>query len=203
MTRKLLVAIFSMTLTASAFGYGIGYSTHPLTLDKKVVSMEATGITSGNGGVGIQARYTHKIKESVNMDAGIGMGGGDRSSRVFMGMDLELFPDYQNQPRISLKGMLENAKVGEMRLNTISVAPTVSKGFSFWGKEAFPYVAIPFGVMLNDDTQTYETSLNLSLGATAPMPFEGMRNLTAQFETTVDIKDSFTAVFLGLSYPIN
>lgn len=200
---KKVLLVFAFVLQSAAYGYGIGYSTHPLLPSKKLLSTELTGIVSNGGGVGIQARYTQNLSKEAVFDAGLGIGGGERSSRIFAGLDYEIFPDYAQQPRVSLKGTLENAKEFDTRMNILSLAPTVSKGFSFWGREAYPFVALPFAVGLNDDTKTYETMVNLTLGATGKVPLRGYQHLTANFEATVDIKDSWTGFFMGVSYPIN
>jgi hypothetical protein len=202
MKYKVLAALATIA-PSMVMAYGVGYSTYPMLPGAKLVSTEFTGITSSGGGIGMQARYTQNLTKEMTVDAGLGISGGERSSRFFAGMDYELFPDYENQPRISLKTTLVNAKEFENRFNIISVAPTVSKGFSFWGQEAYPYFSLPFGVRLNDTAKSYETTVNASAGASTQMPFDGYEKLTANAEVTVSLKDSWTGVFLGVSYPLN
>lgn len=202
MKYNILVTLLAF-LPSVLLAYGVGYSTYPMMPGDKMVSTEFTGIVSSGGGVGMQARYTQNLNKETVVDAGLGISGGERTSRFFAGLDYELFPDYENQPRISLKTSLVNAKEFDNRFNIIAVAPTFSKGFSFWGQEAYPYVSVPFGVRLNDDIKSYNTTMNLSVGANSRLPFEGYHNLTANIEATVDIKDSWTGVFLGVSYPLN
>ena len=100
-------------------------------------------------------------------------------------------------------GLFHQRKEFDVRRNIFTVAPTVSKGFSFWGNEAFPFFSLPVGVNLNGDSKTYETQINANLGITGNLPIEGYRNIMGTVETTVDVKDSFTAFFVGLSYPLN
>jgi hypothetical protein len=152
--------------------------------------------------MGVQGRYTHKINPQAVADIGLGISGGDRDSRIFAGFDYELFPDYGNQPRVSMKIQLENAKEFDSRRNILSLAPMVSKGFSFWGTEAYPFIALPFGVNLNDEASTYQTQMNVSFGATGNIPFDGYRKYIASIEGTIDLKDSYTGVFLGFGYPL-
>lgn len=201
--KSLLIVIGLSLLSANAWSYGTGISNYPILLQQRFISAEFTGITSEGGGVGVQGRFTQKFNTNMIFDAGLGMGGGDRSSRIFAGLDFELYPDYMKQPRVSIKGTLQNAKEGVSRKNTIGFAPTVSKGFSFWGHEAYPFVSIPYSVSLDTNTNTYETTANLNLGITGALPFEDMRHLTATFESTIGIKDSYTAVFMGVAYPFN
>lgn len=200
---NILLFIAGMLTTSQAFAYGIGQSTYPMLEKQHMLATEITGITSTGGGVGMQARYTRKMAKQLVLDGGVGIGSGDRSNRVFVGADWEIFPDYMNQPRFSVKTTLENAKEFKNRRNILTVAPTISKGFSFWGREAFPFVAIPFGVQLINETKQYETIANLNLGILGKLPIEAMKKFTASAEATVGIKDSYTGVFLGLSYPLN
>lgn len=200
---RALLFIASLLVAPSLWAYGTGQSTFPLMEKQHMVSTEITGITSTGGGFGIQGRYTRKMNKRLVLDGGFGLSGGERTNRFFAGADWELFPDYMNQPRISIKTSLENANEFDVRRNILTVAPTVSKGFSFWGEEAYPFVSLPFGVQLINETKQYETVANLNLGILGNLPFEGYRKFTASAEVTVDIKDSYTGVFLGLSYPLN
>ncbi len=191
--------------SSNAFGYGMGISTFPLEVEKKVLSAEVTGIVSNGSGLGLQARYTQKLNEFSAVDAGIGIAGGERSARLFAGYDYELFPDYENQPRTSIKAFLENSKEFGTRRNILGLAPTVSKGFSFWGNEAFPYVSLPYGISLDGSKNAYQTTISANIGITGIIPAEKLgssRPVTANAEAIVGLKDSFSAIFVGLGYPI-
>ena len=199
-----LVATLGLGSTA-AFGYGMGISTFPLQEDKKVLSAEVTGIVHNGSGVGLQARYTQKLTPTSIVDAGVGIAGGERSARLFAGYDYELFPDYDKQPRTSLKAFVENSKEFGTRRNIIGVAPTVSKGFDFWGHEAFPYLAIPYGISLDGKRNAYETTLSANLGISGTISPEysmTSKPVTANAEVIVGLKDSFSGVFVGFGYPL-
>ncbi|MCR9203789.1 MAG: hypothetical protein NXH75_04365 [Halobacteriovoraceae bacterium] len=197
------IALIGLFLPVKTLAYGTGYVTYPLMPTKRIVSTEFTGIASNGGGIGLQGRFTQKLNEKMIVDAGLGIAGGERDSRFFVGADYELFHDYMKQPRVSMKVTYLNAKEFDVRRNIFTIAPTVSKGFSFWGNEAYPFVSLPIGVNLDGDTKTYESQVNANLGITGNLPFEGYRKLMGTIETTVDVKDSFTAFFVGLSYPLN
>lgn len=189
----------------AAFGYGMGISTFPLQEDKKVLSAEVTGIVSKGGGLGLQARYTQKLNEASSVDAGVGISAGERSARLFAGYDYELFPDYDIQPRTSIKAFVENSKEFGTRRNILGFAPTVSKGFSFWGNEAFPYLSLPYGISLDGKRNEYETTLSANLGISGVISSEYLivdKPVTANAEVIIGLKDSFTAVFVGFGYPI-
>ena len=202
----LLALTMSLGLGSNtAFGYGMGISTFPLQENQKVLSAEVTGIVRNGSGIGLQARYTQKINTVSAVDAGVGIAGGERSARLFAGYDYELFPDYDMQPRTSLKGFIENSKEFGARRNILGVAPTVSKGFSFWGQEAFPYLSLPYGISLDGKKNAYETTLSANIGISGTVSSEYTmvsKPVTANAEIIVGLKDSFTGVFFGLGYPL-
>ena len=201
------IALLAMTVglsTQKAHAYGTGLSAYPLEIESKFLSAEFTGITSNGGGIGLQTRFTDKLSEKGTIDAGLGISGGERSARLFAGFDYEIFPDYQNQPRTSLKAFIENSKEFGARRNIVGFAPSVSKGFTFWGKEAFPYLSIPYGISLNSKNNSYSTTLSANLGISGVIPANigPDKQLTANAEAIVGLKDSFSGMFLGVSYPI-
>lgn len=199
-----LIAITVGLNAEKAHAYGTGLSTYPLEVESKFISAELTGITSAGGGVGMQARFTDKLTDKGTIDAGLGISGGERSARLFAGYDFELFPDYENQPRTSIKAFIENSKEFNARRNIFGVAPTVSKGFTFWGKEAFPYLSLPYGVSLNSKNNSYSTTLSANLGISGLIPADigADKQLTASAEAIISLKNSFSGVFLGVAYPI-
>ncbi len=200
---KIFVSLSVVVMSGSAWAYGTGYSSFPLSLEKRLIATEITGITSNGGGLGVQARYTQKANEQLSFDAGLGMGAGERSGRIFANADYEIFPDYMRQPRFAVRAGYEYAKEFDSSRNIFSVAPTVSKGFSFWGNEAFPFVSLPIGMNLNTSSKTYESSLAFNTGITGHLPMDGYQDWIGSAEMQIDLKDSFTAVFFGISYPIN
>lgn len=203
MKNIIALTALSAILSSTAFGYGMGISTFPLEVEKKFISAELIGITSEGGGMGLQSRFTSKLTEKGTIDAGIGISGGERSARVFAGYDFEFFPDYQNQPRTSVKAFIENSKEFGVRRNIIGFAPTVSKGFSFWEHEGFPYLSLPVAISLNGRSNTYATTVNANLGVSGILPVEtGAKKLTANAELVLGVKDSYTGIFTGISYPI-
>lgn len=194
-----------MLVSGQVFAYGTGVSTFPLEAEKKILSAELTGIVSKGSGVGLQARYTQKLNEVSTIDAGLGISGGERSARLFAGYDYELFPDYEMQPKTSLKAFVENSKEFGVRKNILGLAPTVSKGFTFWGNEAFPYLSLPYGISLDGKKNSYSTTLSANLGITGNIPGEYMnssKTITASAEAIIGLKDSFSGVFIGLGYPL-
>jgi len=204
MKKSLLFISMLMAPILSSYGYwGTGVSTYPMLMDNKFLSTEITGDFSANGGLGFQGRYTQKINQSTIVDAGVGFSGGDRTGRIFASIDYEIFPDYQKQPRISTKAFYENSAEDGQRKNIIGVIPTFSKGFNFWGQEAYPYASVPMGVSLDKNNKSYDTFLKLSLGISGKIPYESLKHLTASVEGTLNIKDSYSGLYMALHFPIN
>ncbi len=200
---KKLILITASLIGSSALALGVGNSSFPMMTGKKFISTEFTGTTTDDGGMGLQVRYTQKMNPQLTMDAGIGIAGGDRSQRVFFGADYELYPDYMQQPKISLRTKLTRAEEFEETRTIVSLAPTVSKGFNVYGNEAFPYVSLPFGLNLNSDKRTYESTVSLNMGVNGRLPVEGYKHLNGNAEVQFGLKESYTAMVLGLSFPMN
>ncbi len=201
--KALKLLTLSMILGSSqAFALGMGQSTYPLLTNKKFLSTEITGITSSGGGLGVQARYTYKVNKAATVDGGIGVASGERPSRIFAGLDYELYPDYMKQPKISLKAQIENAKEFNIGTTDITFAPTLSKGFVFWGQEAYPYVAVPLGFKLDTDKSTYESTMSVNVGINGNLPFRGYKHLTGSLEAKLGVKNSYTGVVMGVAFPL-
>lgn len=198
-TSTLLVAALTMSAASAS---QIGLSTHPFAMEKQVLSTEYVNYMSNGTGMGIEAKYFQRANEMINFEAGFGVTDGDRANRIFAGADFMIFPDYGNQPRVSVKGLLETTDFDGERINSFGAAPTISKGFSFWGREAFPYAALPVKIGLNQDENTYETQTAFATGITAPIGTPGYSNLIANFEANIDLGNSYTGFVLGVSLPL-
>jgi hypothetical protein len=199
---KLMVAILAMSLMGAAFASEMGISTHPFTMKKQVITTEFNNYFSSGNGMGLTARYYRRLNETVNVDLGAGFSDGDRSNRIFAGADLELFPDYGKQPRVSIKGIIERQELFGDTINSFGFAPSVSKGFSFWGKEGFPYLALPMRVALNTEDNTYVTTQSIAAGITGRIPMDGFENLIGNVEINSSLRNSYTGIVMGISLPI-
>ena len=200
--KKILSIAITTLFSSSVFAYGVGQISHPLKTNDQIVSGEFTGIMTNGSGVGVQGRYTRKLAEKMKVDAGVGLGAGDRSFRVFSGASYEIFPDYANQPKFDVKAGLEIGSEFGNTVTTLSVTPIASKGLNLWGLEGYPFVAMPIGIGLNGDTKTYETIYSLTAGWTGTIPLKKMEQFTASVEMNLGLKDSYTGMFLGLAYPL-
>lgn len=196
----LLVLVFS--LPSLSFAYGIGYASYPLQEKQLLLAPEFVGLFSNGAGAGIQGRVTFKPNQPFVVEGGFGVGTGDRPVRIFTGVDYEIFPDYDNQPRVSVKGSYEYAREFKQGINILGVAPTISKGFLFWGHKAYPYFAIPFALGLHDATKTYQSRLNMTVGIAGNIPMQSQGHLIGNAEMTVSLKDGYGGFLLSVAYPL-
>ncbi|RLA63969.1 MAG: hypothetical protein DRQ88_00955 [Epsilonproteobacteria bacterium] len=202
MLRSLIIMVLFLN-TSGVWASGMGWSMYPILTDKKLLSAEIVGDFTAGGGAGFQARYTQRLNSKMTLEGGLAYTSGERAGKLFLGFDYELFPDYLKQPRISVKGNYSNGKEYEERVNRIDAAPMVSKGFNFWGNEAFPYLAIPMGVNLNSASRTYGFYSNINVGITGKVPWEKYEHLLTQLEAQFNLSNSYSGIFIGLSFPIN
>lgn len=198
--RNILITLILSVFTFSAFASIIGLSNHPFTMQKHIVTTEFDNYLNNGAGAGLTARYLQRINSSLNVDAAAGFTNGDRASNLRLGADLMLIPDYGRQPKVSIKGFLATESFDGDRINSFGMAPTVSKGFSFWGKEAFPYLAIPLSVNMNTEDNTYETTSALATGISGKLPFG--ENLVGNFAINLPMRNSYTSFVFGISLPV-
>ncbi len=200
--KKLLLAASAFAISVGSMASTIGLSNHPFLMKKHIITTEYNNYFSAGSGMGLNASYLRKVNDKMNVDAGFGFTNGDRASRFFAGIDTEIIPDYGRQPKVSLKGTIETADNDGDRVNSFGIAPTLSKGFAFWGKEAFPFIALPMKVSLNTDEKVYETSTAIAAGITGRIPLQGIKNLVGNIEANMSIRNSYTSLVMGVSLPI-
>ena len=202
--KNLFVLILSIAgFSAAVFGQGHGISSYPLSIQQKYVSAELTRILSHGSGGGMQARYLQRLRPELVVSGGFGFSNGERENSIFAGADYELYPDYMNQPRMALRASVERAQEFGHGHTKLGLAPVISKGLSFWGKEAFPFVSIPFGLDLNSGDKVYAITSQLAVGASVPISSDGYKKLLANFEVNVNVNNAYSGVFVGFSHPLN
>jgi hypothetical protein len=197
--KVLLLALVSMSVMATT----VGLSTHPFSVDNKVITTEFDNYTSAGQGMGLTARYYQRVNQALNYDVGFSINEGDRANRLLVGADYEIFPDFGRQPRLSVKGLFETMEFDNERVNSFGAAPTLSKGFSFWGKEAFPFIALPYRVSLNEDQNTYDTSLAFATGITGRLDVGSNTEIVGNIEANFNLENSYSALVMGVSVPLN
>jgi hypothetical protein len=205
MKRTLLLAFALFLLfCADAFSQSIGVSTFPLEQNKGLVTTEFVNYAASNdqGGPGFQARYTRKLNSAVTIDGGLAFADSAYNKRFFVASDIEILPDYGNQPRVSVRPFIQRAQEFKNYKNIIGAAPVVTKGFNTWGKEVYPYAALPMSLVLISGSQKYETRTVLALGAAAKSPFKEFENVIFSAEGDINISHGYSAIFIGMTLPM-
>lgn len=204
MNIKKIVLVFIIMLAQFSLASIVGYSTHPYkTNDKQHLSGEVYSDFSRGSGLGAQVRYSNILNSTWNFDGGLGVSSSDnRRYRLFAGADYMIFPDYHKQPRFSLKGSAEFSDYEDTNLFVLGVTPTLSKAFSFWGKVAYPYIALPTRLGFETSDNRYKFLLSAAVGITSDIPLKGFEKLSANLEASVGLSNTPTSLLLGLSMPL-
>ncbi len=200
--KRILIGLLSTTIATGAFATTIGMSNHPFLMKKHIVTTEYNNYLNDGSGMGLTAKYLQKVNDKLNIDAGFGFTDGERASRFFMGADYQIIPDYGRQPKFSVKSFMETETPDGSRINSFGAAPTISKGFAFWGREAFPFIALPMKVSLNTNESEYETSTAVAMGITGRLPINGMKNIVGNLETNISLRNSYSSLVMGISIPV-
>ena len=199
--KNLLFILMSLGFSTVILGNTI--SSYPLGIQKKYVAAEFTSVFSNGQGMGLQAKYIQQVRPELSIEGGFGFSNGDQVYHIFASGNYELYPDFMNQPKISLEGLLVRARKLESSHTKIVMTPLASKGLSFWGKEGFPFIGLPITLDLNNDSMSYNVAYQLSFGATAPMPLPGYEKLLANFKLNMNIKNASSEISLGFSHPLD
>jgi len=200
MIKKILLIITASFLISKAFSAEVGWSVYPLQENQKMITAQF-GLTDG-GGFGMTASYLHKLSPEWDVEAGAGYTGGDRGFTLYGAGDYEIFPDYDNQPRLSVKGWYQYSDEYNSSINRFYASPLVSKSFILWGHEAFPYASIPTGVSLNYNNKQYSLFSTLAVGISGNLPFEKMKNILMLVEARLNITGAYSGLNFGFSYPM-
>ncbi|MGE3610354.1 MAG: hypothetical protein AB7I27_12250 [Bacteriovoracaceae bacterium] len=177
-TILFLFVLFSSSLVNASV---VGVTTHPLNEGARVFSAEMTGYMNLRHEMGGGLRYTQEMKRNQLLDVTV---AGAQESRAFTagtGMDIAFLEEDVNQPRVSIKPYFQYQKFNDTSDNFFGAAPTIRKGFVVNDHEFFPYLAIPSGMKVNNDSSAFNFYSSLTLGASMPFPGQD-RNLLLSFE---------------------
>ncbi len=185
-------------LAIPSFASNVGISVHPLETEARILSTEYTGRLSNGSSQGLQVRYLHTYTSELNFDAGFQVSKEDIST-LFAGATYEFYPDFENQPKIAARGFIERERNNDQNVTNFGIAPIVSKGYSFSGYPAYPYVSLPMRLSLVELGDDYIFRSSLAMGISGNLPFEGFTNVVGNVEANVNLKDSFSSLSVGLS----
>ena len=201
--KNLLLVLTISTFPALLLAQGHGISSYPLSPQKKYVSLEFKGIVSNGSGAGLQARYFQRVLPPLLVSGGFGFSNGERSYQLFADAQYEIYPDFEMQPRVRIKGFVERSEDFDDTHLKIGAAPVFSKGLSFWDQEVFPFVSVPIALDLNNDDASYQVGSQVALGASGKLPFSGTKKLLANFEINLNVQNSYSGLFVGFSHPLD
>lgn len=201
--NKFGVLLSALLVNGVALASNIGLSTHPLEVDKQVFKSELSNSFSEGQGNGIELSYLYVLTKEASVDAGIEVSDGDQSSKLYVASTYEFFPDYDNQPRMTVKGAFERSRLDGDGQSSFMFAPTLSKGMSAWGQEIFPYVAVPLRFIFTGTGNNTRFGSAFTIGASTPI--NGLSSTTsvlANIETTINLRNSMSAIALGIGFNI-
>ena len=186
------ILLLSVLISFSSLASVVGISTHPMSESGKVLSAEMTGYMSARNEMGAGLRYTQEVGDYRVLDFTVSGGQESRGLTIGTGMDFEFLREDVYQPRISLKPYFQHQKFEEFSSSIIGAAPTIRKGFSLYGNEFFPYLAIPSGIRMDSETDEFVYHASLTFGASMPFPgggsdkillsVEGNKNMGASYD---------------------
>ena len=202
MLKKILMILSVSLLVTKAYANEIGWSTYPLKENQRILTAQFGGVFSSGGGMGVTASYLQKLSQKWDVEAGAGFTGGERGFTLYGAGNYEIYPDYEKQPKVSIKGWYQYSNEYDSSVNRFYASPLVSKSTLLWGNEAFPYLAIPTGVNLNYDNKQYSLFSALTLGISGNIPWEKMKNMAMILEGRLNITGSYSGLSFGFSHPI-
>jgi hypothetical protein len=181
------------------YAYGVNYSTYPFAPATKILAVDIGGKADG---MATQLRIAYKYDSQIMIEGGLGVATSNNdNASMFVGIDYEVIPDYLKQPRIGVRVAVDNVNFSGSRHNIFSMTTVVSKGVSFWGREAFPYISLPLGMAFNTANKTYSTYLALSAGVTGNLPINKYHHLVTNLEASLGFTGLGSSIFAGISFP--
>ncbi len=184
------ILIFVLLQSLTGWASVIGISTHPLNEEARVLSAEMTGYMSQRQEMGMGLRYTQEVSDNQLFDVSASGGQNSRALIVGGGMDFKLLSEDVYQPRVSIKPYFQHQKFEDTKSSLIGAAPTLRKGFSANGYEFFPYLAVPTGMKLSNDNDSFVYYAALTFGASMPFPGAGTDKFLLSLEGNRDLGGS-------------
>jgi len=162
----LLTLLISLNLQASV----VGVSTHPIGQDTKLLTAEMSGFMSQRREMGAGLRYTQQVDEGKILDAAVSGGPDSRGFTFGMGLDFELIHEEIQRPRVSVKPFFLQEHFERTNSTLVGFAPTIRKNMVLVGVEIFPYLALPNGIKIDNQSSEFVYSSSLTLGTSLPFP---------------------------------
>lgn len=171
----------------------MGLSAHDFTKGKLFLTGEVFAKLNNDTGGGVQLQGTFRVDEKIKVNGGYAYHSGISNHRFFVGADYEVFPDYRDQPRVSVKGLLEAIIPKHGSRFSIGLAPVISKGIAVDDKYLYPFISLP--IFRNMGSYKSFWQMALGLGTTLNLNSEFIIN----FEANIELKDYSSSILLGIS----
>jgi hypothetical protein len=192
--RLKIIGFFALFLAQNAYA-GVFDLTHFVNPGSFAIGLEPVATLSDGGGVGFNFKYTQGINELTNAQFIIGTGTGIDRFRVGGNLDVDLFPDIDNQPGIGVafQGLYYNLPSdGRFDLTAI---PYIHKAFTLQGgDEVDPFLAFPVGLAFQDGM--YHFTDTLAFGSL----FKKNEHLSYVLEMGISMNHSETYISGGFVY---
>ncbi len=187
-----LLSLFSSSLLAS----NVGVSSIPLHEYKNMFSLEYNQQLRGSTNPGMQVQYLHSATKKIGFDAGLRISKGDYLGFV-AGATYEVLPDYNNQPRFSLRAFYERDNWNGADFNNFGMSPTVSKGLNFNSVHLYPFLALPTKISIFEDSDEVNLASSLAIGLNGKIPNSKFKNIQAYLEANINLKNTVSNLSLG------
>lgn len=168
------IILLSLLFSINSWASVVGVSTNPMSEDTKLLTAEMSGFMSQRREMGAGLRYTHQVDEEKILDAAVSGGQDSRGFTFGMGLDFELIHEEIERPRVSVKPFFLQEHFERTNSTLIGFAPTIRKNIILGGLELFPYLALPNGIKIDNQSTEFVYSSALTLGSS--MPFPGAQN---------------------------
>ncbi len=197
---KKIILLSFVLLSQNLFANFIGYTSHrnEEAQDRFLLSSGIYGGNRNGYSAGVDLRGTFFYDDKLSFDAGMDFSTSDFSSyRYFGGVDIILFPDYQYQPQISIKSIVEYSKINDKNQFLVGLAPTFSKSFTLEDLVIHPYIALPWRLELDNPHLGY---LNFSFGATSKFEKILDGQWLANFELNINLRNADNTFLFGVAH---
>ncbi len=193
---KLLIAL--CTLSTSLLASNVGVSSLPLHEYKNMFSLEYNQQLSGSTNPGMQVQYLYSATKKIGFDAALRISKNDYLGFV-AGATYEVLPDYNKQPRFSLRAFYERENWDGADFNNFGISPTTSKGFNFNSIHLYPFAAAPTKISIYEDSDDVRLASSLAFGVNGKIPNSRYQNIQAHIEANINLKNTISNLSLGAS----
>lgn len=164
------ILLLSLLFSLNTWGSVVGVSTNPLSEEQKLITAEMSGYMSQRREMGAGLRYTQQVSYDKVLDFAVSGGQDSRGFSFGGGLDFELLHEEIERPRVSVKPFFLQEHFERTNSTLVGFAPTIRKNLSFDGFEIFPYIALPNGIKIDNQSSEFVYSSALTLGTSLPFP---------------------------------